>query len=667
MADREKFQNIKEKIRSNEMRFEDVCFAVISEKGVLHTDMVLLLLATEEIAFPGASSAEMLRHGERERSPGTFHSSCQKAYEIYEEMLGKRYSNFLYLLCVFLKEFSAHSFTQTASEEPWVLKKCLTACQDILFILQNRKPGEKQLGYICSEVLDMLLDVMKCLPGEISEELANTMIDLKRMEKQVVGIINMQVSLEPVIKMLKYVVEFAAKKGDYLVVSMLRALHTIEQNRKSLEISYGKRVCFLGKILQNEIRAWGMNLLSPACCYVDPAHPLLAGTFVIKPRISCTPGKTEKSISAYIDVILQELAQFIPYIYIRMTHLHIEVGETHSPVSLSSWNALCYIFNLEIVKCEIKFVSRNMSMVSNLLGSFFKSFVAQDMVSLSLHPGIPLNEKIIGTMVKSLKIKSLTLKESLSDGVPGAGVEDFLRAAFKRKDSIFLRLEDIHIVSLFQNSVVVGMQSIVFYGIKKLSLEFPSCSTYKGKPRRSITEIVKPCMFPALCELTVKNNSLTREDFVFLNVHMNLVQITYGKFYCPSGSSYIVEQKTYIFKKPLAVALNTGIVFIIAESIIHEWCSMYGLSLFSECLICKVPFYHEPKKSAVIMPCGSVSHINCIGEAFSKKKNPCCPFCKKKVHLVMGFPMAVDTMFRRLPDRSVSSLSAREDQNDGAL
>lgn len=634
MADRERYENIKEKIRNKEMDFEEVCFILVSAEKTTQSNLIVLLLVAEEIAFPSFVQVDKLQNMPR-----------HNLYKKYEQILNENYPKFLHLFCKLLKECSSCELSRECAGAVF-LERSIEISQGILSALQSRSKNEVQLGYISAETLSMLLDLMKSNSKNFPESLEGIIKELKKMEDEIEEFLKVQMALEPFFKLLRNIIEFIKFRGEHTMISLVKSLQKIELIRESLYSTYYKNIPFFSWVLLSEIRVWAFTLIKPVHFYVDPGYPLLAGALVIRPEEICNNGQ-EKEISLQINMILRELIRYTPLAPMRINHLYIEVGEMKTAVSVDVWNVLYHIFNMNIIRCEINFSTRNIVGCNRFIGDFFNSLIAPDIISLSIYPEMPLSSSVVASMIDNLRVKSLTLKESSRANIIEMGVTDFLYLISRKPDNLFKHIKELFITSPFHHRTVVGLQRIFFFQVNKLLLEFISGHTPQQGSLKQISEIVNPSIFPNLNEITVKNMPLSKEDFDYLNVSMNLVQTKYRRFYCPSGSSYTPEiEGEYRFNLAEAVSFNAGVIFIVPEHNLYNWSNNYSGSVGSNCIICKEEFKNSTKERALILPCGSVSHMRCAHKIFLRKKNPCCPFCKKKVYLVMGLPMAVDTMFR---------------------
>ncbi|KAI5191110.1 hypothetical protein NEMIN01_1379 [Nematocida minor] len=648
MVDRRRLENIKQKIREGRMTFEDACFSLLSKDQIGQKEIAILLLVAEDIVFV-RDSVDYIKEGEQSGEEDSTFSyakvSSQLLFQKYEKLLNTKYPEVLHCFCAFLKELSVYEFGETIVGSGLFVEKGADVCQKILSTLQERSEDEIRMGYISVEILDMLLDIVKFHDKSLSLGLANSIVSLKRMEQTVQEILGVKAKLFSWFKMLKYIVKFVAKRGENLVVSMLKSLQKIATEKRFLYFTYYKNIPFFSRVLCDEIKIWAMHLMHPIDCYIDPAFPLLAGAFVIRPKQFDANLHKKEQIIVHTHMIISELLRYIPCANTRITHLYIEVGDTPREINVEKWNALYHIFNLDIIKCEIKLSVHSTITTKKFICAFFSSLIARDILSLCMYPEMPISEEVLSSMIENLRVESLILKELSYKETIGLEIEEFLWIISKQGDGMFKYLKELSITSTFQKKIVEGLQRITFSGIKKLLLDFMPMDGQQTRYIPKITHLINRNIFPILSEVTIKNSRITRQDFEFINEKMSLVQVKYNNFYCPSGSSY-VDQNTYTFKQAENVSINAGIVFILPEKTVHKWYTKHSKDILSDCLICRSKFSEGSQDQVIILACGSVFHIGCITEAFSRKKNPCCPFCKRKIHLIMGLPMAVDTMFK---------------------
>ncbi|KAI5135810.1 hypothetical protein NEAUS04_2110 [Nematocida ausubeli] len=645
MVDRDRFENIKEKLKAGRITFKEVCMGALRKDHMGQNDLTMLLLTAEDMAFP--DGIYFIRNIEEIENMETsdIKASNQNMYERYEELMRDAYSKYLYLLCVFLKECARYQFTMDPFCESIFLEKGIGVCQEILFTLKKRSTQQARIGYIPSDILCLLVSIIRSHCKEMTPEFLSAVHEMKKLETEILELLSMKSVMVPLFKLFSCIIRCAEQKGEEVLQSLLKAIEKTETYKNSLYFGRYKSVPFLARALRDEIRAWGMSLVSPAYCYIDPAFPLLAGALVVKPEPMNISSSDD--LSMHISMIIREMVRFTPYIDIRINYLYIDVGDIGGEITVHKWDYMCHVFNMDVITCEINFTTQNIYEASRFVDGLFRSIISQDIISLSMYPIIPLSKKAQTVLIENLHIQSLYLKELTTTDFVNSCIEEFVYALAKRRSGLLRCLKGLSITAPFHKSMVDSMQRITFNGIQELVLDFISLnSVYQMGRLKSITEIVNPTTFPILQELTVKNYLITRDDFNFLNLSMKLVQIKYYNFYCPSGSSYRPEQTSYIFKRPESVAMTSGIVFIVSESTVYEWTMNHSTAAFSDCLICNESFKDNPKEQVIILSCGSVVHITCIMEIFGKKKNPCCPFCKKKVHLIMGSPMAVDVMFK---------------------
>ncbi|EIJ87826.1 hypothetical protein NEPAR06_1928 [Nematocida parisii] len=645
MGDKEKLENIRERIKTGKNTFKEICAELLNGDNIAQETLGNILLLAEEIAFPKGPPSFPKNALDSENKSPNGKNITENIYKKYEKLMYEMYPKFLYLMCVFLKECARYQFTTDISSGGVFFEKSVEICQEMLFILRKRTVHETSLGYIPSSILSLLLEIIRTHCKDVSPEFISAVHEIKRLEGNILEILAIKTMLGPLFKLFKCIIDHVGNQNQRVMQSLLKTIEKTEAYKTSLYFEQNKTVPFLAKTLREELRTWGMNLIHPVYFYIDPAYPLLAAAIVIKPdNLIYEP---HEGISMYISLIMRELMRYTPYVDMRVNYLYIDVGDTGTDIDVNKWNYLGHIYNLDVIRCEINFTTQNVYEASRFIDGLVRSVVAQDIISLSMYPSIPLSRKVQCVLIDNLRIESLDVKECLGSGGISSCVEEFICLLAKRKNGTLRYLRELAITSPFYKAMATNLQKITFYGIQKLTLEFIALDRYYNTGSiKNITELVNTLTFPVLHELNIKNHNITKEDFNFLNLNMNLVQIQYGKFYCPSGSSYRPEQHSYTFKRPESVAMSSGIVFIIAENIVYEWTVNYVDTAFSDCLVCKIPFCNNSNKQVVILSCGSVVHISCIVDAFGKKKNPCCPFCKKKVQLIMGSPMAVDIMFK---------------------
>lgn len=397
------------------------------------------------------------------------------------------------------------------------------------------------------------------------------------------------------------------------------------------------------------------------------------------------PGLEVVNASTHISSLLHHVLHYTYSPNARICSMHIRVPDRAAQSGgYTRWNILGTAFRAEVTKVSIVFVERPQGVQesvglsprnvlqtnegsdaavrtrgekenphnleaaakpsSGLVVGFLSSTMAKGFLHLQLALFCPVGERILEALGKITQLESLSLKSTVFSETPISGIVPFIQWMYDHQSQLFRSVQCMSLAFPYTKNAFCVLAQVCFARLETLRIDFIPSIESRNPEETSILDLLQRSTFPSLRGIVVYNDTVTFQEYMQINTKLGLVQCKYGQLHCPMGSTYI-RQSSYAFKRRENPPLNSGIVFMVRESQAHSWASKKGSPTPRQCLICRAAYRAESTANVVIMPCGAIFHFECVSRAFARKKNLCCPMCKRKVHMSQGLAIGVDTLF----------------------
>ncbi|OAG31234.1 hypothetical protein NEDG_01647 [Nematocida displodere] len=563
---------------------------------------------------------------------------------LYMADLGAVYEAHMQAVCFLLQTYMVPLLFEAEVGVSDETERRISAMKKVINKLEERTENEKALCFLSQSTLDVLLEVLRCEDHKKTNSIILAIGIIRKKHKQVVGMVKMRKSLESVLSRVKELVMLLSACESSITASMIDLLYVLCTKK---EISDSEKcIQALGLLVLEEIKRWISSLFQGMHFYLDPSSPLLACKIVIK-QLSTAPTRTPfqflgSQIERFFNVLLGRVHSSL----VQCTSMFLDLGSVHSSGGIK-WLFLERAFKTEISACKIVCTQPGSSTqgCNTFLVELFNSSILSKTLHLHLVYAEPLKKSARMRVTNLSRLQMLTLEEDPEVGKEVEGIENFVSDLLCFRPIKTLALSFPYNVKTF-----FALLKVVYTGVEKLILTFVTKKLFSPRsPKTSdICCLLNSALMPSVKEISIHNSVLSEIEFTTICADMSMVQVRYGRFLCPLGACYI-KQNVYLFRKPEPVALNGGLVFIMAEDTVKQWAQTASDTYLEQCYLCDKPYAKASKARVLVLPCGNIFHLSCISEEFTTKKNMCCPQCRKRIHMSFGCAVAIDTLFTPKP------------------
>lgn len=646
MGNTEQIAEIKSKIKKKETDFQAVCSSLFLQEKVTKESISFLLhllvnmyedqiLSINTVAKISAKGYRYIIFDK------TFFDTLQDYYNGIHNVREAHYNLLSFFLSMCMQKID--NLPEKTIDIIYEKKEFLL--DKVLPLLQKRPEEEKDLYYVPAYVLDLLSETIWGNEEEVQQDKDRALKQIKEMDVRIKNLSFLKRALEKTFRNLKEIicaaVEIEGIEGIATLCLEAKKVCGVE----GIDKKHRKVICMISHILFEETRKAIFKFFSDFVIFFDPSSPKLASTLVVKTRERIIGEDVQKNVEIKVDEIITEILGSMLYPNVYAKSIFFNIGSEKKTVSPQVWNALGKIFKLDLLQCQIKFAYTPFPHSFCVLENFFLSEAAAPIIHLSIFPLITLSSQLISILNRNITLESLSLFEPvISIDTPQTAIKAFF-SFFSKETSIFQYLKYLTLSFSYSEKTFMSISQRTYSQLEKLEIRFLGPPEEK-KDKRGIDtlfSVINRGIFPNLKELSLHNSNLTKSEYKKMCSTMRMVQTKYGGFYCPMGACYM-EQDTYIFKFSENMSLNAGVVFIVEEKVVANWISIPENVIPQKCLLCKVFYKKENKNKLLILSCGNIFHIDCVSWSKSLKKNPCCPLCKRKVHMHKGLVMAVYTL-----------------------
>ncbi|KAI5180227.1 hypothetical protein NEOKW01_0556 [Nematocida sp. AWRm80] len=707
---------------SDYIEFKSQCNKILSKTTFTKNDIEKIFMALEKIL-----GTYKIRHTMRPDNKQK--KNINESIWWYKIELNRVYDIYYKALSTFLSAYTWHTIKKGECATGVFIEKRELFLSKAVELLEERSIEEKTLCYIPEEVLDILMEMVRCDADNNVMDVIAAMARVKELGPTIKKLSVVKTELKHLFELLRTIVKTAMAYGTPTLIELLETLEGTETEYQNCSMSQLYTPLLYSDLLQAEIKLWIVQEFTKSCMfYFDPVCPRLASKIIIKSyEEPYAKEETFMIVNKFIKDIVYKILKYMIHPVIRVYSIQMELHNYSSGISVSKWNILSKAFKCEVLKCNLQFYNVTAMATSKIVENLFLSRMIKGSIHLTISPAVILCDELMKAISKKVRIESLTLRDfsqpqvkmhpldgklstkmyttattlpdtfddydviekqrrkhlfktgtienklfqtstekrfrrtsveydnrygyfpveiTEEEHIPltTSAIEYFICWMHSNNPSFFRHLRYLIISLVYIPQIFSTLSKIRFFGIEKLEIEFlEGEQTALDPSKNKITKLVNKIVFPLLKEVNIHNVQITEEEFELFHKEIGLIQSRYNKLFCPLGSSYI-KQSSYTFRYPEHISLNIGIIFIVHESLVYEWAYIPKSITPRECLLCKSKFKNINDK-AVILACGNIFHLRCIFYTFNNKRNPCCPLCRRKIHMHLGFAVAMDITF----------------------